>query len=345
MLTNHLRPKKWSDVAGQKINVSILKAIIKTPSESPKSIIMEGAWGSGKTSLARIMAREINDIKDENYDINMSSFYYEYDSTVIGNVEDIKKLKDTFNIGVGDYWKIIVFDEMHSVSTQAQTALLKILEEVSQKTIFILCTTHVHKVLPTIRSRSLELNFGTVSELEIVEHLNDIEVKIGKVIPNDIKGLIADRSYGHMRDVHMLLNKYLLIGEDTFRASVYSSIQLFCDLFIAFRKEDSDKEVENILTRIYSIPLEDLKNDFNKFINLLLKSVNQMSVHEPKIHAVVQIYKVEGVMKLVKHYFSEWVRMMFVSEYHLANGLLVFYSMLKKVDSKKDTTIVSETVR
>jgi chromosomal replication initiation ATPase DnaA len=327
VLTNLLRPSNWSEVAGQKDNIRILKAIAKNPLDSPRSIILAGSYGTGKTSCSRILAKELNGVKSPDFDINTSSFYYEYDSSVIGNVAEIRKLRDMFGGGFSDSWKVITFDEVHCVSQQAQSAMLKILEEVTGNTIFCLCTTHVHKVLPTIRSRSLELTFDTVPHDEIVEHLGLIESKINLTIPPDIKSIIASRSYGHMRNVHMLLDKYTIMGQEMFRASVKSCLNLYCDYFKVVRAGTVD-EVLVVANELLKTPMIDLKSDFSLFIREGLKALYKSENVSPEVVEVVKIYG-NDFNKIVKHYFSDWFYKVYDSDYHFQNGLLQLYGILR----------------
>ena len=92
------------------------------------------------TTASRIVGRELNNIKDENYDLLNSPFYYEFDSTVVGNVEEIKKLRDIFTVSFGDYWRIVVLDEcvhydtrVHVMDENGNTFLEKIGKLVSKK--------------------------------------------------------------------------------------------------------------------------------------------------------------------------------------------------------------------
>ena len=100
MITQTYRPQKFSDVAGQELNKRILKAIVKRPQDSPRSILMAGEYGTGKTTCARIFARALNCENPHDgepcgkcnsckEDIGYSSYYAEYDAAVIGNVEKI----------------------------------------------------------------------------------------------------------------------------------------------------------------------------------------------------------------------------------------------------------------
>jgi len=327
MLTNQLRPGTWEDVAGQKENIRILKALIKNPEKSPKTLILEGAFGCGKTTCARIFAKELNGIKDPKYDLNNSPFYYEYDSTVIGNVEGIKNLRDAFGAGFGDYWKVVVFDEVHAVSSQAQTALLKILEEVSSKTFFVMCTTHIHKVIPTIRSRSLEMFFGTSIYADSIEHLKVLEEKLNIVIADDVKELMIERCGGHIRNLHMMVDVFMIIGEERFKETIFSSTNLYCDFFTAIKSGD-DAEVLKAINTLLVLPSEILKHDFALFHSKCILKFNGFDPNNAKVEKLVKLYG-NDVLKITKNFFSEWMRHAFISGEHFQAAMLYFYTLMK----------------
>jgi hypothetical protein len=323
-----------------------MKALIKNPEESPKTLILEGEFGTGKTTLARIFARELNGVKELDYDINSSPFYFEFDSTVIGNVEEIKKLKDLFGGGFGDFWKVVVFDESHAVSQQAQNALLKILEEVKTKTFFVFCTTHVHKVIPTIRSRSLEMNFSTVSYDDIIEHLGTIEPILQITVPANIKDVIARRSRGHLRNVHMLLDKFLIVGEEVFHMSTLSSVDLFCDYFIAI-KSDNETDVMKYINLLNEIPIESLRMDFSEFVSKCMQGFVGLPCNNAKIEGMIKLYGTD-FLKITKNFFNNWTRYIFDSEYHFECGMLYFFQLLRidmNMVVKKETPMVSGVMK
>jgi len=341
MLTNQLRPFEWADVVGQKESVKILNAIVKNPEDSPKSLIFTGDFGSGKTSSARILARKLNNITDPNYNLNGSPFYTEYDSSIIGNVEEIKKLKDTFGSSFGDSWNVIVFDEVHVASQQAQTALLKTIEEVVGKTFYIFATTHVHKLLPTIRSRSLELQFTTVSYVNVIEHLKNLETQLGLVISDDVKDLIAVRSDGHMRNVHMLVDKFKLIGEGDFKATVLSGKALLCDFLTAAYEDDGDKAMK-IINDILQIPITEFKSDMMNFVAITSKALYEKSIEDSNIEKVIKLFG-NDIMKATSSILARYMWPAFNSEYHLQSALVVLYTSLRRELPKKSNTTVDRT--
>lgn len=336
MLTNELRPLLWEDVAGQKINIQILKSIIKKPNESPRSLIFQGHFGCGKTTSARIMARELNKVADPAFDLNNSAFYYEFDSTVIGNVEKIRELRDLFGISISKVWQVVVFDEAHAVSAQAQNALLKVLEEVKGNTFYVFCTTAVSKIIPTIRSRSLELTFDLVSYEDILEHLDKVTEKYTLKVSEDIKGIIAVRSGGHMRDAHMLLDKYFMLGDDVFRESIKSSIELYCEFFKGVITGNKEKIITS-MNYMLSMVTSDLQRDFAEFIFQCMKVVNGFEVKNESIKEVVALYG-DDIIQLTKLYFSDWMRNIFDNDIEFKAGMLCLYTMLKSSVKIKDNS-------
>ena len=333
MLSQELRPNTWSEVAGQKENIKILKAIVKNPTESPKCLIFQGAFGSGKTTCSRIMARELNNIKDPNFDLLSSPFYYEFDSTVVGNVEEIRRLRDMFTISYGEYWRVIVFDEVHAVSTAAQTALLKMLEEAQGNNLFIMCTTHIHKVLPTIRSRSLELKFECVPEDEIISNLTRVAEERNLNLSDEIKLLIADRSGGHMRNAHMLLDKYNLLGEEDFKDSIKSSISLYCDYLIAIYNNDKDGVLKNI-NNLMNIPKDDLQSDFNMVMTESMRGYCGFEVRHADIKRLVDTYKNDFSL-VVSCYMSAWIKNAFLDMPYFQATFLNMYQVLRGALNQK----------
>lgn len=332
MLSQGLRPFTWLDMAGQKENIRILKAIVKDPDNSPKCLIFSGAFGSGKTTSARILVRELNHIKD-NIDLESSSFYYEFDSTVVGNVEEIRKMRDIFSFSYGDYWRVVVFDEAHSVSNAAQNALLKMLEEVTGRTIYIFCTTEPNKILPTIRSRSLELQFNPVPVPDIIKNLDKVSVDMGISLSDDVKRIIAYRSDGHMRNAHMLLDKYLLLGEEDFKDSVKSAITLYCDFLISIYNNSSEGVLNN-LNELMDIPKDNLQSDWNILMTESLKSFCGFDIENPDIKRLVSTYKSD--FQLVSScYMSQWIKNAFLDVPYFQATFLNMYLVLKGALDKK----------
>lgn len=287
------------------------------------------------TTASRIVGRELNNIKDENYDLLNSPFYYEFDSTVVGNVEEIKKLRDIFTVSFGDYWRIVVLDETHTVSSQAQAAMLKMFEETKGKTIYILATTDPQKLLPTIRSRALEINFNDVPVEAIVDNLTKVSEDRGLNLSEEIKLLIADRSGGHMRNAHMLLDKYILLGEEDFKDSIKSSVTLFCDYLIATYKNDKDSVLSNI-NDLLSIPKDNLQSDWSIVMTESLRSFCGFDCRHKDIKRLVDTYGSDFNI-IAQCYMSTWVKNMFIDIPYTQATLLNMYKVVQGALEKKRT--------
>lgn len=285
------------------------------------------------TTASRIVGRELNNIKDENYDLLNSPFYYEFDSTVVGNVEEIKKLRDIFTVSFGDYWRIVVLDETHTVSSQAQAAMLKMFEETKGKTIYILATTDPQKLLPTIRSRALEINFNDVPVEAIVDNLTKVSEERNLNLSEEIKLLIADRSGGHMRNAHMLLDKYILLGEGDFKDSIKSSVTLFCDYLIATYKNDKDAVLSNI-NDLLSIPKDNLQSDWSIVMTESLRSFCGFDCRHKDIKRLVDTYGSDFNI-IAQCYMSTWVKNMFVDIPYTQATLLNMYKVVQGALEKK----------
>lgn len=243
MLTQKCRPKVFKEVAGHKNVVDTLKCIAKNPENAPKTIILQGEFGTGKTTCARILARALNcpnAVNGEpcgncpvcNSDLETSPFYAEYDSAVVGGVDQIRELRETFYYNSDRGYRVVVLDECHLISKTAQAALLKVFEETKGRLFFILCTTDAQTLLPTIRSRSLELRFNLIPDVFLKENLKGIAEKENIDIDDETLDLIVSRAEGHARNAQMLLDRYQLLGS-VFKESVKTSKDDFAKLFKA----------------------------------------------------------------------------------------------------------------
>jgi len=320
------------------VNKGALDVVYDLTVENIHSFVANGLINHN-TTASRIVGRELNNIKDENYDLLNSPFYYEFDSTVVGNVEKIRELRDIFTVEYGDYWRVVVLDECHTVSSVAQAAMLKMFEETKGKTIYILATTDPQKLLPTIRSRALEINFNDVPVEAIVENLTRVSDERGLNLSDEIKLLIADRSGGHMRNAHMLLDKYLLLGEEDFRDSIKSSITLFCDYLIAVYNNDKDT-ILNTINELLSIPKDNLQSDWSIVMTESLRSYCGFDCRHKDIQRLVDTYK--GDFNIIAQcYMSAWVKNMFVDTPYTQATLLNLYKVVRgALDKKKQQSAV-----
>lgn len=325
MLTQTCRPQSFAEMAGQEQVKELLKAIVKNPDTAPKTLILQGEYGTGKTTSARIFAKALNcrnKTKDGDVcghcdictsDIDKSIYYDEFDSAMIGNVPDIKELKETFYFDKNLGYKVITLDETHLMSSQSQATLLKVLEESNSGIFFVLCTTNVEKILPTIRSRALKLRFDLIGTQDILNNLKGIVEKNNYTISDDILGLIADRSRGHLRDAHMLLDEYLLLGEEEFRKVTQSSEELYYKLILAAMKNDIIT-IQKIISIMQSYPLYMLKQDYEMAVlNIIKVGLRVEQTTNKYLAFLVSLYK-ERIFTIIDILNRKEIYEMFTSD-------------------------------
>ena len=159
------RPNKWDDVIGQESVVKILKQQIETGNIF-NCMIFAGVSGTGKTTLARIFANELNKGLGSPIEVDAAS------NNGVDNVRLI--INSAFERALDCEYKVYIIDEAHMLSTQAWNAFLKCIEEPPHYTIFIFCTTDPHKIPNTIQNRCMRFNFTRVPSRLIEQRLNYI---------------------------------------------------------------------------------------------------------------------------------------------------------------------------
>ena len=232
------RPEVFEDIIGQKHIVRILQNQIRTGTVS-QAYLFAGTHGTGKTSTARILAKAVNCIEGEPGDAGASlpcgkcenceairegRFVdcIELDAASNNGVDDLRSIIDMVKYPptVGRY-KVYIIDEVHMLSTAAENAFLKTLEEPPEHAIFILATTDPQKVRATIRSRCMQLNFRRVTEGELIEGMKRICAKRGISATDDALATIASRADGSVRDALSILEQCAAAGDkELSRASV-----------------------------------------------------------------------------------------------------------------------------
>lgn len=218
-LATKYRPKRFADVIGQQDEVLVISAMLQK-GWIPPAVLYEGPFGTGKTTLARLTARAMlcpnrqgsepcnACMSCEAMDTDNHLAYTEIDAASHGLVADIREIKDALMYRVpGGNLRVLCLDECHMLTPQAQASLLQILEEGRQGLVFMFCTTELRRMLPTIRSRCVELNMRLLTAAEITSRLMTVADTEG--IEYDEKALKIIGTYvrGHVRDSLILLEQ------------------------------------------------------------------------------------------------------------------------------------------
>jgi len=202
------RPKDFESVVGQNHVTNTLKNSI-SENKIPSAILFCGPRGVGKTSCARIYAKEINKSSIENDEYHDYSFnIFEIDAASNNKTDDIRDLIEKVRIPpqIGTY-KVYIIDEVHMLSKQAENAFLKTLEEPPAHIVFILATTEKNKILPTILSRCQIYDFNRIKEDEICKALIEICKKEDFKFEQEAISIISRKSDGSLRDSLTILDR------------------------------------------------------------------------------------------------------------------------------------------
>lgn len=204
-LYRRYRSLTLSDIIGQEHITSALSGALSQGKIS-HAYLFVGPRGTGKTSVARILAHAIN-----GFDYQLEDHYLdiiEIDAASNTSVDNIRELKEKALIAPSQgKYKVYIIDEVHMLSKSAFNALLKILEEPPAHIVFIMATTDAHKVPITITSRAQVFTFRLASAEVLTGHLAQIAEQEGIAIERPALALIAKRGKGSFRDAISLLDQ------------------------------------------------------------------------------------------------------------------------------------------
>ena len=255
------RPIEFAQVVGQQVAVAIAQAsLAQTPLQT--TFLLVGASGSGKTTLARIMARSLNckdklgvepcnqcssclsHLNDNHLAIN------EINGADKNGVDDVRGIIERCQINTIDSkYRVFIIDECHQMSKPAQNAMLKLLEDPPQDTIFILCTTEEDKLLETIRSRARILRFHTVPRDLVTGYLLNVAYHEGIFLTEQEAQRIYEYNKGSIRQSLQTLGT---VSESVSVADLCPQIarEELKSLFLACENKDY-LEIDRILQKVY----------------------------------------------------------------------------------------------
>lgn len=332
------RPRTFAEVAGQQPIVKTLENALKT-NKIAHAYLFCGPHGTGKTTMARLLAKALNCSEGMGHQCNHCSNCLEIDEGIHPDVieidaasnngiDQVRDLIEKVNyLPIKGKYKVYIIDEVHNMSDNAFNALLKTLEEPPSHVIFVLATTEPHNILPTIVSRCQRYDFTKVAEEDIYAKLCEILEKENVTYEKEAVKAITILADGGLRDALSMLDQILaysnqsLIEEDVYMlfglASKKEKIDFLLaihngDIVLALSKIQSFVEGGVDLKRLVSDLLEILKdiliyskNHDEELLTTLSEKEAQMVSQELTIKEcntlVEQFLKMQGQLRSVSN--------------------------------------------
>ncbi len=223
VLYRKYRPQVFAEVVGQEHVVQTLSNAVSSGIIS-HAYLFSGPRGSGKTTVARLLAKSLNcqNRKEGQFEPcnkcsscleilgNRSLDLIEIDAASHRGIDEMRELREGIKFAPSkSKYKIFIIDESHQLTKEAANALLKTLEEPPSHAIFILATTEIHKMIPTIISRCQRFDFRKLTLDEIVKRLEFVGKKEGIKVEKAALELIALNAVGSIRDAESILGQVL----------------------------------------------------------------------------------------------------------------------------------------
>ncbi|MFY7842925.1 MAG: DNA polymerase III subunit gamma/tau [Rhabdochlamydiaceae bacterium] len=336
IIARRFRPQTFKDVLGQDPIVKTLKNALRHH-RIAQAYLFCGGMGTGKTTLARLLAKALNcDRLTNEYEpcnecssciditTNKSLNVIEIDGASNRGIDDIRQINETVQYATLDgKYKIYIIDEVHMLTKEAFNALLKTLEEPPKNVKFFFATTEPHKVLGTITSRCQRFDLQRLSSLIIKQKLQEISQSMNAKIEEEALFLIAQKAEGSLRNGESLLDQMICLSDGQISAEMVKhhigmiDSDFFFQIDIAIFNKDLSKAFTIAETFYekgwnFSHLIDDLLKHFRQLLSLkyplTLKGRDFINEEEKNTYTEhAKCYSEDQLLSIIDHLLS-WIK-------------------------------------
>lgn len=347
-LTTYYRPQRFSELKGQEHVKRVLSQSVEKGTIA-KAYLFSGTRGVGKTTVARIFAKAINCRNRTNFepcnkcDIcreithGYSLDVLEIDGASHTGVDNVRKLiEDISLVPIKCKYRVVIIDEVHMFSKAAFNALLKTIEEPPPHVVFILATTEVNKIPPTIISRCQHFVFKQLSKKELVEHLTDILNKENILFEENALSLIAEKGGGSVRDSLSVLSQLISISQGNITEALVRDILGIAsnEIMLSLMDSISENDVVSVIKIVKELLYQgiDIQYFLQQFMKIwrnlfLIKSNGEVAISDEDRILEIDVMQKYSQLFSITHIHGAWQLLM---------------DALTKIDKSYDPTLFLE---